>query len=99
MKSNYEYKIKGNYLLIIDNLINQEGNILSVTNNIEQVLEEISKNEELELEDYVIFYRDTMFNWDEVIIKSIRDGKVRHVDFNTSLEDHDFFEKLYRDEN
>ena len=55
-KSNYTYSIDGRTIYIIDN---QCDGYLSVTNNIENVLEEISKELNTSISNYEVIYKDT----------------------------------------
>lgn len=74
-RANYTYGIADNtdekILWIVDSNL---GN-MSVTNDMENVLDEIEKRTQLPLKDYKIIYRDSMNNWDGV------DYKNGNVDF------------------
>ena len=54
--SNYSYRIVDDYLLIIDNSSDKD-NFVSITNNIENVLTEISMKEE-NIINYNIYNKD-----------------------------------------
>lgn len=82
MRSDYTYKVIDNLLLIIDNCgINNDHNYMSVTNNMENVLNEITEKEFRDISLLNIYYRDTLFNWDQIYIKSMFEGKITDVDF------------------
>ena len=92
--SSYSYRIVDDYLLIIDNSSDKD-NFVSVTNNIENVLTEISMKEK-NIIDYTIYYRDTEYNWDQIIIDSIIDNKVEKIKFIISdIRNNEFFENLF----
>ena len=92
--SSYSYRIVDDYLLIIDNSSDKD-NFVSVTNNIENVLTEISMKEK-NIIDYTIYYRDTEYNWDQIIIDSIIDNKVEKIKFIIPDNRNDeFFENLF----
>ena len=92
--SNYSYRIIDDYLLIVDNSSDKD-NFVSVTNNIENILTEISTKEE-NIINYNIYYRDTEYNWDQIIIDSIIDNKVEKIKFIISDNRNDeFFENLF----
>jgi hypothetical protein len=63
MKSDYTYKIDGTVLFIEDRDLGR----MSVTNNIENVLEEISKELGTSIQNYQVIYRDSDGNIDGVI--------------------------------
>jgi len=67
-KSDYTYRIDGNILFIEDE---NRGN-MSVTNNIENVLDEIAKELNTSMQNYRVVYRDSDGNIDGV---SIKDGQ------------------------
>ena len=91
---NYSYRIVDDYLLIIDNSSDKD-NFVSITNNIENVLTEISMKEK-NIIDYTIYYRDTEYNWDQIIIDSIIDNKVEKIKFIIPDNRNDeFFENLF----
>ncbi|WP_445453130.1 hypothetical protein [Flavobacterium sp. 25HG05S-40] len=61
-KSDYIYKIHQ-----VDKVIEIEDlNLgkMSVTNNIENVVDEIAKKEEINRDDFKVIYRDSVGNWD-----------------------------------
>ena len=92
--SKYSYRIIDDYLLIIDNSSDKD-NFVSVTNNIENILTEISMKEE-NIINYNIYYRDTEYNWDQVIIDNIINNKIEKIKF--IIPDHrnnEFFENLF----
>ena len=92
--SSYSYRIVDDYLLIIDNSSDKD-NFVSVTNNIENVLTEISMKEK-NIIDYTIYYRDTEYNWDQIIIDSIINNKVEKIKFIIPDNRNDeFFENLF----
>ena len=92
--SSYSYRIVDDYLLIIDNSSDKD-NFVSVTNNIENVLTEISMKEK-NIIDYTIYYRDTEYNWDQIIIDSIIDNKIEKIKFVIPDNRNDeFFENLF----
>ena len=92
--SKYSYRIIDDYLLIIDNSSDKD-NFVSVTNNIENILTEISTKEK-NLINYTIYYRDTEYNWDQIIIDSIIDNKVEKIKFIIPDNRNDeFFENLF----
>lgn len=92
--SNYSYRIIDDYLLIVDNSSNKD-NFVSVTNNIENILTEISMKEE-NIINYNIYYRDTEYNWDQIIIDSIVNNKVEKIKFIIPENRNDeFFENLF----
>ncbi len=63
IKSNYSFNIVDNQLKIIDNW---STGYMSVTNNIENVLNEIRNQIGDNIENLNIVYRDTDGNWDSV---------------------------------
>ncbi len=92
--SSYSYRIVDDYLLIIDNSSDKD-NFVSVTNNIENVLTEISMKEK-NIIDYTIYYRDTEYNWDQIIIDSIINNKVEKIKFIIpDNRNNEFFENLF----
>ena len=92
--SNYSYRIIDDYLLIVDNSSNKD-NFVSVTNNIENILTEISMKEE-NIINYNIYYRDTEYNWDQIMIDSIINNKVEKIKFIILDNRNDeFFENLF----
>lgn len=68
-KSNYTYTIDGNVIFIED----LDG-AMSVTNNVENVLQEISKEMESPISNFKVIYRDTDGNIDGI---STEDGKFK----------------------
>lgn len=60
MHSNYTHEILDNIIIIEDLDL---GN-LSVTNNIENVLEEIANKHQIDLNDHKIIYADSIGLWD-----------------------------------
>ena len=90
-KSKYSFKIKSGYLLIVDEMSLNDA-LMSVTNNIENVLEEIA--EDFLISKLKIAYRDTSFNWDEVSAK-MYNGRVSRVEFITNSLDHDTYQEMY----
>lgn len=60
-QSTYLYSIDKDVLSIVD--LDEDGSI-SLTNNIENVLEEIREKEKINLDRYVIVYRDCQCFWD-----------------------------------
>ena len=92
--SKYSYRIVDDYLLIIDNSSDKD-NFVSITNNIENVLTEISMKEE-NIINYNIYYRDTEYNWDQVVIDSIVNNKVEKIKFIIpDIKNDEFFENLF----
>ena len=92
--SNYSYRIIDDYLLIVDNSSDKD-NFVSVTNNIENILTEISMKEE-NIINFNIYYRDTEYNWDQIIIDSIINNKVEKIKFVIPDNRNDeFFENLF----
>ena len=92
--SSYSYRIVDDYLLIIYNSSDKD-NFVSVTNNIENVLTEISMKEK-NIIDYTIYYRDTEYNWDQIIIDSIINNKVEKIKFIIpDNRNNEFFENLF----
>ena len=92
--SNYSYRIIDDYLLIVDNSSDKD-NFVSVTNNIENILTEISTKEE-NIINYNIYYRDTEYNWDQIMIDSIINNKVEKIKFIIPDNRNDeFFENLF----
>ena len=92
--SSYSYRIVDDYLLIIDNSSDKDT-FVSVTNNIENVLTEISMIEE-NIINYDIYYRDTEHNWDQIMIDSIINNKVEKIKFIIPDNRNDeFFENLF----
>ena len=92
--SSYSYRIVDDYLLIIDNSSDKDT-FVSVTNNIENVLTEISMIEE-NIINYDIYYRDTEHNWDQVVIDNIIDNRIEKVEFIISNHrNNEFFENLF----
>lgn len=92
--SSYSYRIVDDYLLIIDNSSDKD-NFVSVTNNIENILTEISMKEK-NIINYNIYYRDTEYNWDQIIIDSIIDNKIEKIKFIIPDNRNDeFFENLF----
>ena len=92
--SSYSYRIVDDYLLIIDNSSDKD-NFVSVTNNIENILTEISMKEK-NIINYNIYYRDTEYNWDQIIIDSIINNKVEKIKFIIPDNRNDeFFENLF----
>ena len=92
--SSYSYRIVDDYLLIIDNSSDKD-NFVSVTNNIENILTEISMKKE-NIINYNIYYRDTEYNWNQVIIDNIINNKIEKIKF--IISDHrnnEFFENLF----
>lgn len=59
-KSDYRYEILGNVIAIVDLNLGRK----SVTNNIENVLDEISTKEHLIVPNYIIIYKDSEGRWD-----------------------------------
>jgi hypothetical protein len=78
-RANYTYGIADGtdekILWIVDSNL---GN-MSVTNDMENVLDEIEKKTQLPLNDYKIIYRDSMNNWDGVDYKN---GNVNFIFLN-----------------
>ena len=92
--SNYSYRIIDDYLLIVDNSSDKD-NFVSVTNNIENILTEISTKEE-NIINYTIYYRDTEYNWDQIIINSIINNKIEKIEFIiTNDRNNEFLENLF----
>ena len=92
--SNYSYRIIDDYLLIVDNSSDKD-NFVSVTNNIENILTEISMKEE-NIINYNIYYRDTEYNWDQIIINSIINNKIEKIEFIiTNDRNNEFLENLF----
>ena len=92
--SNYSYRIIDDYLLIVD-ISSDKDNFVSVTNNIENILTEISMKEE-NIINYNIYYRDTEYNWDQIMIDSIINNKVEKIKFIIPDNRNDeFFENLF----
>ena len=92
--SSYSYRIVDDYLLIIDNSSDKD-NFVSVTNNIENILTEISMKEK-NIINYNIYYRDTEYNWDQIMIDSIINNKVEKIKFIIPDNRNDeFFENLF----
>lgn len=92
--SNYSYRIIDDYLLIVDNSSDKD-NFVSVTNNIENILTEISTKEE-NIINYNIYYRDTEYNWNQIIIDSIINNKIEKIKFVIPDNRNDeFFENLF----
>lgn len=92
--SSYSYRIVDDYLLIVDNSSDKD-NFVSVTNNIENILTEISMKEK-NIINYNIYYRDTEYNWDQIIIDSIINNKVEKIKFIIPDNRNDeFFENLF----
>ena len=92
--SKYSYRIVDDYLLIIDNSSDKD-NFVSITNNIENVLTEISMKEE-NIINYNIYYRDTEYNWDQIVIDNMINNKIEKIKF--IISDHsnnEFFENLF----
>lgn len=77
-RSNYTYSIdtETNVVSIID----LGGNYTSVTNNAENVITDIVKNEGKYITDYKFVYCDTDDNWD-TLIPTFKDGKCIDVKF------------------
>ena len=65
-RSKYEWRIDGGYIFITD--LNQGGK--SVTNDIENVLDDITKEMNTTMDNYIIFYQDTDYNVDGVKTKN-----------------------------
>lgn len=64
MKSDYDYSVEtvqGKNCIIITDL--DQGNT-SVTNNIDNVIEEIARIEEIDPAEHLIVYRDSTKTWD-----------------------------------
>ena len=92
--SSYSYRIVDDYLLIIDNSSDKD-NFVSVTNNIENILTEISMKKE-NIINYNIYYRDTEYNWNQVIIDNIINNKIEKIKFIISdNRNNEFFENLF----
>ena len=92
--SSYSYRIVDDYLLIIDNSSDKDT-FVSVTNNIENVLTEISMIEE-NIINYDIYYRDTEHNWDQVVIDNIIDNRIEKIKFIIpDNRNNEFFENLF----
>ena len=92
--SKYSYRIIDDYLLIVDNSSDKD-NFVSVTNNIENILTEISTKEE-NIINYTIYYRDTEYNWDQIIINSIINNKIEKIEFIiTNDRNNEFLENLF----
>lgn len=92
--SSYSYRIVDDYLLIIDNSSDKDT-FVSVTNNIENILTEISMKEK-NIINYNIYYRDTEYNWDQIIIDSIINNKVEKIKFIIpDNRNNEFFENLF----
>lgn len=92
--SSYSYRIIDDYLLIVDNSSDKD-NFVSVTNNIENILTEISMKEK-NIINYNIYYRDTEYNWDQIMIDSIINNKVEKIKFIIPDNRNDeFFENLF----
>ena len=92
--SSYSYRIVDDYLLIVDNSSDKD-NFVSVTNNIENILTEISMKEK-NIINYNIYYRDTEYNWDQIMIDSIINNKVEKIKFIIPDNRNDeFFENLF----
>jgi len=75
MKSDYTYKIDGTVLFIEDRDLGR----MSVTNNIENVLEEISKELGTSIQNYQVIYRDSDGNIDGVITQGGKFDKFYHI--------------------
>lgn len=72
MKSNYTYSIQdtqGRNVIAIEDL-NSGG--MSVTNNIENIIKEISDKENINMYDYMYVYLDSNNTWDGFNIKNNR---------------------------
>lgn len=94
-KSNYDFKIIEDYLLIVDNDYGSESAHTSVTNNMEQVLTEILATG-VDITKFKIVYRDSRLNWDQVEVKSIKQNIVKYVDFLLDqYTDQEFFDNLF----
>jgi len=66
MDSDYTYSVEGETILIIDKNIGGR----SVTNNISNVLKDISYKEGIDPKIYNIAYKDSMGNWDGVLLSN-----------------------------
>ena len=93
-KSKYSYKIIDNYLLIVDEMTNIDTDIVSVTNNIEIILEEIIQKENVDISDLGIVYRDTLFNWDKITINKFN-NKIRSINFSEEMVNQELFDNMY----
>lgn len=93
-KSKYSYKIIDNYLLIVDEMTNIDTDIVSVTNNIEIILEEIIQKENVDISDLGIVYRDTLFNWDKITINKFN-NKIRSINFSEEMINQELFDNMY----
>ena len=93
-KSKYSYKIIDNYLLIVDEMTNTDTDIVSVTNNIEIILEEIIQKENVDISDLGIVYRDTLFNWDKITINKFN-NKIRSINFSEEMVNQELFDNMY----
>lgn len=88
-RADYRYYILHDEKVIAIEDLNK-GNT-SLTNDIENVAEEISKNETLDLKEYKVIYRDSQGLWDgynpfnnRFIILRIK-GKMQAIDFSTKI--------------
>ena len=93
-KSKYSYKIIDNYLLIVDEMTNTDTDIVSVTNNIEIILEEIIQKENVDISDLGVVYRDTLFNWDKITINKFN-NKIRSINFSEEMVNQELFDNMY----
>ncbi|HET6558089.1 MAG TPA: DUF6011 domain-containing protein [Prolixibacteraceae bacterium] len=64
-RAEYDYGIQGEVIWIVDN-----GGLKSVTNDMENILADIIREEEIDLCRYKIMYQDSMGIWDGVRIGS-----------------------------
>lgn len=61
-KSDYDYVVKKDEFLLA--IVDKNLGGMSVTNNIENVVDEIANVEQINPEDYQIVYRDSQGEWD-----------------------------------
>lgn len=64
MRSNYSYEIEKTDNSTILSIIDQGGNYMSVTNNIENVIAEICKSNNIDILHTKVVYRDSEGIWD-----------------------------------
>lgn len=93
-KSKYNYRIIDNYLLIVDEMTSVDIDIMSVTNNIENILNEIAQKEDIDISDLTIIYRDSLFNWDAITINKFN-NKIRSVNFSEEMVNQELFDNMY----